>query len=78
MNNIDNSFIISGEMTFIFQDKAEIKVNGYFEINLTSLQIFPYFDGPNEETSYDYASGNEDEFHDFLDEIFDENFERNI
>ena len=72
-DELTNTFIISGEMLFMYQDKKNIAIKGYFIINQETQQIFPYFNGPDGETTYDYASGNEDELYDLLDKIYDAN-----
>ena len=64
---ISNDFIISGDMYF---KKVGILVSGYFIINLTTNQIFPYFNNVNGETAYDHAHGDEDSFHAFLELIY--------
>jgi len=71
IDDISNSFIVSGRMIFMVAEKNELE--GYFVVNQETHQIFPYFQGPNGETAYDYVVGYEDEFYDFLEEIYDRN-----
>jgi len=70
-DEISNSFIISGVMYFKEETFKTFSLNGYFLINQETHQIFPYFQGPNDETAFDYASGHEEEFYDFLEEIYE-------
>ena len=73
IDELTNTFIVSGEMLFIYDDKKNIAVNGYFVVNMETYQSFPYFTGLNGETAYDYASGHEEEFTDLLEEIYEKN-----
>ena len=73
IDELSNTFIISGEMLFIYEDKQNITIKGYFVINMETYQSFPYFNGIDGETAYDYASGHEEEFYDFLEEIYEKN-----
>ena len=66
LDELSNSFIISGIMYFNKQ-----KIEGYFLVNEMTYQIFPYFTDVEGYTAYDYASGYEDEFYDFLEEIYE-------
>ena len=73
VDEISNTFIISGGMLFMYKDKKNIAIEGYFTINMETFQTFPYFIGPDNETAYDYAAGHEEEFYDFLEEIYEKN-----
>ena len=72
-DELTNTFIISGEMIFMYSDKENIKIDGYFVVNMETYQIFPYFNNLDGKTAYDYASGNEEEFYNFLEEIYEKN-----
>ena len=72
-DELSNTFIISGEMVFIKTGDNNIKIDGYFVVNMETHQTFPYFMGSDGETVYDYAAGNEQEFDDFLEMIYDRN-----
>jgi len=63
---LSNTFIISGIMYF-----NKVKIEGYFLINQETYQIFPYFNDIDGNTAYDYASGYEEEFYDFLEKIYE-------
>ena len=73
IDEISNTFIISGNMLFMVENHERIGIEGYFVVNQETHQIFPYFNGPDGETAFDYTFGHEDEFFDFMESIYEKN-----